>query len=125
MKILLYATNEDVILNFINRIAERENEFDIIACKTIDKLQDHLQNVYSFIAVVLQVANKEELLELLTIQEIFKNTKIVLVLPDSSKTLIKQALKLYPRYMTHGENGFEEIVSVLRKICSTSNNVSQ
>lgn len=116
MKVLLYATSKEVIRNLSNFLSERENGFAVITCQTFDKLHEHLQYIYSFTAVILRVANKEELLELLTIQEILKNSKNVLQLPDSSKTLLQQALKLFPRYITETERDFEEISVVLRKL---------
>ena len=76
--------------------------------------------MYSFSAVVLMVANKEELLELLTIQKMFEDTKIIFVLPDSSETLIQSALKLYPRYITYIGQSFTALTEVLMKMRSSS-----
>lgn len=120
MKILLYATNDGLILDLVDRIAERQIGCDVTICSAFEGMNKFLRGMHSFSAVVLVVENKEELLELLTIQKMFVNTKIILVLPNSSETLVGPALKLYPRYITEKGQGFKALTDVLMKIGSSS-----
>ena len=120
MKILLYATNEPAIQNIISATTNSIHSCEVLTCMSFLELQANLQDIYSYPVVVLCVANKEELLELLTVQKILKNSKVVLVLPHSSDELIKQSLNLYPRFITYADQSFKNISVVLNNICTKS-----
>ena len=67
------------------------------------------------------VANKEELLQLLTVQKKLENSKIIIVLPSNSMVLTEYALRLYPRYIIDVDQGFSTIIHMVMKFHSITN----
>lgn len=119
MKILFYSTDYIQAEQLISIVGNNVENVDITVCRTFDHLDHTLRTVYTFSAVVLMVANKEELLELLTIRKMLVNNKIILILPEDSDYFIKKACKLHPRFLSELGQNFLEIADVLNKIaCS-------
>ncbi len=66
--------------------------------------------------VVLFAANRQELLEILSFQNFFDDTRIILILPDDARDTFSLGAKLYPRFISHADSDFEHVAAVLRKM---------
>lgn len=119
MKLLFYSTDYKQAERLRTIIENKIDNVNMNICRNFDHLDHTLRTVYFFSAVVLMVTNKEELLELLTIQKMLERMKIILILPDDSDYFIKTACKLYPRFLTESGQNLMEIADVLNKIAGT------
>jgi hypothetical protein len=45
-----------------------------------------------------------------------ENKRIILILPDDSKAIIKAALKFYPRFFTYINDSYDDLCAVLTKM---------
>lgn len=118
MRILLYSSKTEPAEKLVTSIPQEKNDIDVTVCNNFEELDQTLRNIYSFSALVLFVANKEELLELITLKRILIESTLILVLHETSKELVRFALKLYPRYMTETGESPQVIPDVLLKILS-------
>lgn len=126
MRILLYSTDYIQTEHLRSVIVNNVQDAEVMVCRTFDHLENTLRTVYSFSVVVLMVADKEELLELLTIQKMLEKAKIILTLPEESDYIIKLACKLYPRFLSRSGQDFMEIADVLNKmVCSINSSAAQ
>lgn len=65
---------------------------------------------------VIAAAKKKDLFDLLSIQDLLKNSKLVLLLPDDSEETLEVAHLLYPRYLDSIESDYTNLRAVLFKM---------
>jgi hypothetical protein len=70
----------------------------------------------AFTAAVVLNPSKEDLRRLISIRGFFKETKVLLVLPDQEEETIALAHKVFPTYIAYLEADASELVSVLRRL---------
>ncbi len=68
--------------------------------------------------VIILIDSKDQLKRLLAMADLINGMRLVLVLPDESKTMRSMALKLYPRFFTTTNRNFDELCDVLKKMMS-------
>jgi hypothetical protein len=73
--------------------------------------------------ILLSVGSQVELEEIVAIQTpaLFRESKIILILPGHDQTMIFTGLRLQPRFMTYVDSDFSEISRVLAKILGLDN----
>ncbi len=85
--------------------------------KTLENFLTDLQTPDCNHKIILILVNThEDLLRMLLIKESFNDHKIILILPDTTQRTMTQALKLYPRYISHIQETYEDVMSVLKKM---------
>ena len=76
-----------------------------------------------FIAVLL-ADSIFELMELLMMEELLKDIRIILVLPDRSAETVSTGHKLRPRFLSYADGNFSDVAAVLKKMVQLSDSGS-
>lgn len=93
-------------------------------CRTIDDLSEQLLQPKNDLAIALLLAQKrKDIEELLSVNQLFRNTRIILVAPDRDKETIATAHMLRPRLLTYGDGDFVDVFIVLTKIIADHHNL--
>ena len=89
----------------------------------LENLENHFRQVnfcQNNIAL-FAITSETELNKLIKLKNLFKNTPILLILPNK-KQMFSIGAKLYPRYMSDFDNSASEINTVLAKLIKNINN---
>lgn len=118
MNILLYRNNDDKITKKLWKIIlETAPNYSAEKYYKIGDLNNRLRQQRDFPTIILISADgKREFQRLLILRELFKDTKIILVLPDRDKNHISMAHSFFPRYLTYIDGNFEDVKAVLGKM---------
>jgi hypothetical protein len=65
---------------------------------------------------VILAPSPEDLMEVLSIQDLLHNLRTLLILPDNEYDTVTQGHTLRPRFLTDTEGNFGDLAEVLRKI---------
>jgi hypothetical protein len=91
-------------------------------CHTIESLAKKLRMNWHDLSIAVLFANtQKELQELISLHELFSDTRVILIAPDDSQDTISKAHILRPRFLTYSDSNFNEIVAVLRKMIGRVN----
>jgi hypothetical protein len=86
-------------------------------CRTIDDLSERLLQPKNDLTIAfLLAAKKEDVVGLLPMSNLFRNTRIILIVPDWDKETIAAAHLLRPRLLTYSDSDFAEVFTVLTKM---------
>lgn len=86
-------------------------------CRTIDDLSERLLQPKNDLTITcLLPAKKKDIEELLPMSNLFRNTRIILIVPDWDKETLAAAHQLRPRLLTHSDSDFAEVLTVLTKM---------
>jgi hypothetical protein len=66
--------------------------------------------------VVLLISDEEDLKNMLSIQSLLINMRIVLILPDRNDGTIEAGHELHPRYLSFKDNGLKDLKAVLSRM---------
>jgi hypothetical protein len=92
-------------------------------CRTIDDLSERLLQPKNDLAIALLLAEKRADIEaLLSVSNLFRNTRIILVAPDRDKETITAAHLLRPRLLTYSDSDFTDVFTVMTKIIADYHN---
>lgn len=69
---------------------------------------------------VLFAADRQDLANLLSIQDLLDDVRIILVLPDDKKETVSAGHRLRPRYISYAGGNFEDVAAVLNKMMQRS-----
>lgn len=72
------------------------------------------------IIAILFAADKEDLMDIISMKYFFCNVQIVLILPNRKKEIIALGHTLRPRFVTYRDGDFRELLSVMRKMTGSS-----
>ncbi len=109
-----------------------------ITCKNLEQAMDTItsglhQDFYSSIENLSQrlcqplgpdvigifiASNPQELFELASIQHLFRNIRIILILPDREDSTISQGFSLRPRYLSYADGDLFDVAAVMGKMVS-------
>jgi len=85
--------------------------------RSIESLYHRLfRPISNFKIAVILASDRDELLGLLSIQDLFRNLRIILILPDREKDTVSKGLRLYPRFFTYADSNFKDVAAVLEKM---------
>ena len=68
------------------------------------------------------VANQEELMDMISMDDSFFGYRIILVLPDRRRETIRKGHKLFPRFLTFMDSDMELVGEVLKKMLGRHEN---
>lgn len=74
------------------------------------------QPVHGVAIAVLLVESRQELLELISLKDLFKDIRIILILPDSKSETITIGHKLGPRFISYDYGNYQDVGMVLQKM---------
>jgi len=120
MEVLFYLTGSRKLqLLFEESVVSVVPRQQRIICRSLGELTDSLQRltVEKRICVILTEL-EQDLLSLFAIRDMLKRTRLILVLPDNSKTCISLGHRFYPRFSEPISSGFSNTAAVLAKMAS-------
>lgn len=91
----------------------------ILYCSSTAELSDYLTSLlYGFCVVLVVARSQHELSQIYQLNEKLKDHLIILILDNSIDDTAPEAIRLYPRYMTHTKRDYNDILLILNKMVS-------
>jgi hypothetical protein len=116
MKVLLYSTASEAIVERAKTVLQSSVSDGIEVYRTINDLSLRLRGAKDTAIVILLVGNREDFLDLLAIRHLFRNIRIIVVVPDTEHETIAMAHRLRPRYLTYIDGNFLGLSAVVNKM---------
>ena len=114
--ILFYAAENSRVVETLKSLL---TGFRIKRCRSVSTLANCLRKPCHGLEIgLLVVGSPEEMVQIGKHQALFRDLRLVLVLPSRDPKLVDQAHKLTPRFIAYADNGYEQIGAVLDKIAS-------
>lgn len=112
--ILLYAAQNSCVVESLKALL---SGFRIKQCGSIKALVNSLRKPCHGLELgLLVVGSSDEMDEVMGIQSLIRDLRLVLVLPGRDPKMVVQAHKLSPRFIAYADNGIEQISAVLGKM---------
>ena len=73
------------------------------------------------VIMVLVAADRNDLLDIFVIRELFGMIRIIIILPDREDEIVRMGHQLQPRFLTYADGELSEVYSVLRKMLKCQN----
>ncbi len=109
------------VLAEVGKFIPNEN---IEVFQTLTGLDKRLHDIHANPEILVFVpTDQQELMSLLSLQELFSSLPIILVLPDQHPTTVQYGHRLQPRFLTFSDSSLEEVGNVLQKIQDTHKNM--
>jgi purine-binding chemotaxis protein CheW len=90
--------------------------------KTIPSLADRLRRTRQDVDLaVLSAASQEELQDIVSLEDLLRGIRLILVLPDGQPETIAKAHTLYPRFLSYVDGDFRDVAAVLAKMMKSVN----
>lgn len=118
MKLLLYTTASQGVAEQAKMVLEPSvPDGDVEVYRTINELSRRLRQPKDDLTiVVLLLASREDVLDLLAIRHLFRNVRIILVVPDLEDATIALAHRLRPRYLSYIDGNFSGLATVVNRM---------
>ncbi|MEA3358256.1 MAG: hypothetical protein U9R17_02445 [Thermodesulfobacteriota bacterium] len=118
MSVLLYApVSKSIRERYQNEIEKLVPLEEIETYRTKEELSNRLRLPRRDIAVaVLILTDKKELRGILSLSELYRDLRIILLLPDRKKDTIAEGHRLRPRFLGYADSDLMFIVPVLKKM---------
>ena len=118
MSVILYLPQKEKKEDDLLRIIQKAIPGQVIEiCSSIGELSERLhQPMPDVSAAVLYAVNRAELMEIIYLNDLLNDLKVVLVLPDSDPEVLEKAYILCPRFIAVAESDFKHLGSVLKKM---------
>ena len=89
--------------------------------RTIKSLDRRLrQPVNGLNIAVMLTSNREDLLDLLALRDLFWNLRIILIIPDRKTETVALGHILRPRFLGYADGNFKDVEEVLKKMLERS-----
>lgn len=122
MNILLYGDEQAKNSEWLPQLAKNLSgvaTFEIV--RQPGKLLSQLRHPGSPIGViVLQIATRKELRDLVEIKELFAGRRVVIILPDSTPESLSLGHHLHPRYLMEPGAPMEWLVSIVSRMAGNT-----
>jgi hypothetical protein len=118
MELLLYApVSQDVRERVVSTLEPVLPEDSMRVCSTIDNLYRNLQTSKQHLTIaVLVLSNRKDLMKLRSIRPMFRDVRILLVLPDTEEETIAMAHRFQPRYLTFIDKNIPALATVVERM---------
>lgn len=115
MKVICYFDMNDAQGERLERIIElflsREK---ILLYRSMDALRDRLRQPYNYDNVVLvSLASREGLSEFVSLRDLLRDMRIIMVLPDREHDTVALGHLLRPRMISYSDGDFLDVAAVL------------
>ncbi|MBC8392466.1 MAG: hypothetical protein H8E17_07875 [Deltaproteobacteria bacterium] len=118
MNLLLYARDQNGSGKQLRRAVETVfplNHIEI--CRTFEVLSGRLHQPRNGLEIaVLYAVDTADLTNLVSLQNVLEDFRIILIVPDNERDTISQAHTLRPRFLTYAGGNFEDVAMVLAKM---------
>jgi hypothetical protein len=118
MNLIMYANGSngagERLQNAIESIVP-ENQTEIYRT-TISLYQRLRKPTFGVAVAVLLAATKNELLEIHSMKDLFRDIRIILILPDTEGDTVSMGFKLFPRFISYADGNFKDVAAVLEKM---------
>lgn len=118
MSLLLYVSvSEGVGKRLQKMIEEIVPMRNLEVYRTIENLSRRFRQPVDNLPItaILLAARSEDLLGFLSIRDLLRDVRIILILPDRDEETIAQGHTLRPRFLSYTDSDFSDIVAVLKK----------
>jgi hypothetical protein len=118
MELLLYVPVSQDVRERVVDILERVVPGDRMrVCSTIGNLYKNLKMSQQHLTIaVLVLSNRRELMKLRSIRPMFRDMRILLVLPDTEEETIAMAHRFQPRYLTFVDKNIPALATVVDRM---------
>ncbi len=118
MSILIYSGKEGIQgKELLLSVRERFSDRKIESFTGIEALRERFRRPLRDVdCAILVVLSGDELDELFSVRDILSHMSVILCVPDSRPETLSTAHRLYPRFVTSPEHGFEDVILVLEKM---------
>jgi hypothetical protein len=127
MRLLLYVSVNDGVGKRLQKMIEEivpKNNLEIY--RTIENFSRRFRKPVDNLPItaVLLASCSEDLVGFLSIRDLLRDVRIILILPDRDEDTIAQGHTLRPRFLSYTDSDFSDIVAVLEK-CFESNAIKR
>ena len=119
MSLILYSPVQEGVGKQLRRVIEKLVSKDNVEIyQSVESLSLRLRQPADSlpIAAVLLAARRGDLSELLSIRDLLRDIRIILVLPDRDEDTIAKGHTLRPRFVSYSDSNFTDVCSVLGKM---------
>ncbi len=122
MKLLFYAKErKDAGKHVWNLYQELSFDYDGEFFQSIDTLsQRFTQSLGDSVITLLLASSQEDFTDILSIKNLLKRTRIIIILPDRDKDTVRKGHTLFPRFLTYADSNFSWVTAVLKKMLSNN-----
>jgi hypothetical protein len=116
--IIVYSKAKNGIGSKLREVVETISpKAHVEAFHTISGLSERLHRpVLNFPIVILLAMNREDLENIVAIQKLFFDSRIVLILPDREEDTMALGHTLRPRFVSYRDSSFKDVGAVLNKM---------
>ncbi len=121
-EIIVYSTpDEDTIKQVQNIIGPLKAKHSREIFHSIDELVERLRKPLGGNTIGLFMAGtRQDLLKLLSVQYLFRDIRLVLILPDREDPTVSKGFSLNPRYLTYADDDPTNVAAVMDKMVGSS-----
>lgn len=124
--ILVYAKAKNGIVTKLQEaVGSILPKANVETFRSVTRLSERLHKpVLNFPIVVLLAMNKEDLENILAIQDLLLDSRVVLILPDKKEDTMALGHSLRPRFVSYRDSSFKDVRAVLGKMVNRQETVS-
>lgn len=116
--ILFYAAQNDCVVETLGKQLSR---YKVARCRSMDTVERRLRKPRHGLEIALVVVDGDQVINrLYEIQCLFRDLRLVLVLPDREAHMVSRAHKLTPRFIGYADQRMEPIGAVIGKMMGAS-----
>ncbi len=118
------SSKKGVILKKI--IDQNFNSVEIQTLQTFNAFKARLEKAYNYNEeiFILFVDSKNRLNELKSLIDLLDDKRLILILPDDSKSTLSDAHQFFPRYFTYINDTYKDLCDVISKMINPKNNIT-
>jgi len=118
INILIYAASADMagknLKGLLKTLAVKNQSETYLAIEAlIKRLRKPLGQ--NFIGILIP-GDQRELSNLISIRHLFRDIRIILVLPDNEEATISKGHCLRPRFLTYADSNFSDVIAVIENM---------
>lgn len=122
MEIIVFSNRDNNLKDVLVKGISQIPNLDYRMIFDFDTLLETVKFKTSDVVIVFLISFEEELDFLITNKRRFFNSRFILILPDTAKTLVSKGLSLHPRYIAQTDYGFRDVAAVLEKMVNNKVN---
>lgn len=123
MKMILYASGHHGGMEPLNKLIKTKvPDVHVESITSKQHLFERLSRPLNNISVLVSLAsNTREINHLLSLNPLFDNTKLILILADRSRKMVNLGLQLSPSFISYSDSDYTDVLSVLKTIQKKQN----